>query len=542
MPRHASAALFALLATACTATAPDSSPVALDTLGPATDPGADVIPGQFVLKLAPGVNGLATSGRLVTDRPALDDTLARAGVQDVQRAFPRQRFSRPAASATRPHATWTFSSDQDLASVQGLLVDHEEIAWIEPLVRVRAAALPNDPYFTYQWHMSTIGVTNAHDSVLGDQVVVAVVDSGVSPGPDGISTLLDGYDFFDDDDNAADTDADRHSGGSHGTHVAGTVAQTTDNGEGVIGVAPEAAVLPVRVLGLDSSGSITGTSVQVANGITWAVDNGADVINLSLGSNSYSRTIEEACEYAWSSGALVVAASGNDAFDDTVSYPAALDSTVAVTASDLLGERSYYANAGDSVDLAAPGGDLSNDRDGDGYADGVLQETRYRGGWGYYFFQGTSMATPHVAGAAALVLSAQPSLSVSELRDVLTDSAFDVHGDGWDPETGHGVLDIDAALLRAASGAGSPGEPETFSLDEVSVRPLGPGRRLLTWQTTTPATTTLVFPNGNQRDNDTLVTAHSALAYGPTGRTLTVEIRSVTATGESASETVEIAF
>jgi subtilisin family serine protease len=545
LPRSAPA-LLAVLATACTATAPDATldqaPESLDTIGAPVQPGADVLPGQFVLKLAPGVTGLADTGQLLTTSPELDAALARAGVAQARRAFPRQRFAQPAATATRAHATWTFESTRGLAAIQAELAEHPQIDWVEPLVRVRAAALPNDPYFAYQWHMSTIGVTTAHDTTRGAQTVVAVVDSGVSPGPDGIGSVIDGYDFFDDDSDARDSDADRTSSGSHGTHVAGTISQTTDNGEGVIGVAPDTAIMPVRVLGLDSDGNVTGTSVQVANGITWAVDNGADVINLSLGSNSYSRTIEEACEYAWSSGVLVVAAAGNDGFDGTVSYPGALDSTIAVAASDLVGERSYYSNAGVEIDLAGPGGDLTADLDGDGYSDGVLQETRYRGGWGYYFFQGTSMATPHVAGAAALVRAAQPGLTVEELRDVLLDSAFDVHGDGWDSETGHGILDVDAAMTLASTGGSSPDAPSALSLDEVSIRDIGQGRRLVTWQTSEPASTLLTFPNGNKRGDQTLVTAHHTIASGKSGKTLTYTITSTTGTGKTASEALSISF
>ncbi len=153
------------------------------------------------------------------------------------------------------------------------------------------------------------------------------------------------------------------------------------------------------------------------------------------------------------------------------------------------------------------------------------------------------MATPHVAGAAALVLAAAPDLGVDELREVLLQTAFDTHADGRDDETGHGVLDVDAAVTLAKTGAGSEtGAPAVLTLDEVKVRDIGQGRRLVTWQTAEPATTSLIFPNGNERGSQTLVTAHSAVARGRSGRTLTYTIRSTAASGETAEETLEISF
>ena len=129
--------------------------------------------------------------------------------------------------------------------------------------------------------------------------------------------------------------------------------------------------MPIRVL--DASGS--GTSSDVANGIIWAADNGADIINLSLGANAFSQTISDACDYAETQGVTVIAATGNDGYSDYISYPAALGSTIAVGATGLNHGIAPYSNQGNEIDLVAPGGDMSQDEDGDGYADGILQET-----------------------------------------------------------------------------------------------------------------------------------------------------------------------
>ena len=176
------------------------------------------------------------------------------------------------------------------------------------------------------------------------------------------------------------------------------IAQASFNAHGVRGVAPEANILPIKVLGNNGSGSFS----NVASGIIYAADQGADVINLSLGAHTTSSTMNAAVQYAHNLCVVVVAATGNDGLDEGVAYPAAHDNVVAVGSVGYGQQPAYYSNGGAHIDIAAPGGDMRFDSNGDGYADGVLQETVVNGQWGYYFYQGTSMATPHGAGQSLL--------------------------------------------------------------------------------------------------------------------------------------------
>ena len=251
-----------------------------------------------------------------------------------------------------------------------------------------------------------------------------------------------GWDFVNWDGHPSDDDG-------HGTHVAGTVAQTTNNGFGVAGVAFGVTVMPVKVL--DSAGA--GTLQMVADGICYAVDNGADIVNLSLGASSGAETLEDAVAYAYNNGVVVVTASGND--NAVVGYPAAYDAyVIAVGATRYDETRAYYSNYGSSLDLVAPGGDtrVGIDQNGDGYADGVLQNTfsNTTVDWAYWFWQGTSMAAPHVSGVAALILTRNPSLTPDQVRNVLESTAEDLGAAGWDSTFGWGLLDAEAALLSLA--------------------------------------------------------------------------------------------
>lgn len=334
---------------------------------------------------------------------------------------------------------------EDALSTVARLRRQPGLSFAEPDVLRQVAG---DPYQSYQWHLDNIGASEAWSSgYTGNGAVVAVVDTGVAAGgSDGFSNLLDGYDFVDDDSNADDENG-------HGTHVAGTIAQATGNGVGVGGVAPDAAILPVRVLGADGSGYTS----DVVAGILYAIEEGADVINLSLGSTSASTAEAVALAAAVNAGVLVVAATGNDGNDSSINYPAVYDDAMAVAAVDYSGNRTGYSNAGEGVDIAAPGGDTGADLNGDGYGDGVLQETRSGNTWGYYFYQGTSMATPHVAGAAALLMAA--GATADEARALLEDSASDHGADGLDTEYGHGNLDIEAALSLMEESE-DPGDDE----------------------------------------------------------------------------------
>lgn len=327
-------------------------------------------------------------------------------------------------------------------------LERDDIEYAEPNYLAYALMTPNDPYYSYQWHFDNslyggIHMKEAWDVSAGEGVTVAVVDSGIRKGSDLANTCFAaGYDFVGKDNDPTDENG-------HGTHVAGTIAQSTNNNTGVAGVAYKSCLMAVRVL--DANGS--GTYADVASGIRWAADHGAKVINLSLGGEAESSTLKEAVAYAYEKGATVVAACGNDN-KATCLYPAVYDDyVIAVGATQYDETKAPYSNYGLSLDLVAPGGNLNIDQNGDGYGDGVLQQTftkkRTKINWGYYFYQGTSMAAPHVSGAAALLISAGRASAPDGVRTILQQTAEDKGTPGRDDIYGWGLVDAAAALSAA---------------------------------------------------------------------------------------------
>jgi serine protease len=345
------------------------------------------------------------------------------------------------------------------------------VVYAEPNYIAEAFATPNDAYFSYQWNFQTIGMPSAWDISSGSSVTVAVIDTGVAyenysgsgktyyRAPDLANTaFVAGYDFVNNDAHPNDDEG-------HGTHVAGTIAQSTNNTEGVAGIAYSASIMPVKVL--NSSGS--GTYAAIANGIRFAADNGAKVINLSLGGSSGSITLENALKYAHDKGVTIVAASGNNG-SGSVSYPAAYNAyVIAVGATRFDNARSSYSNYGSALDLVAPGGDTRVDQNGDGYGDGILQQTfsGSYGNFGYFFLQGTSMAAPHVAGVVALVIAHGNATTPADVRAALESTAQDLGASGRDNVYGHGLVNASSALAWG-SASNPPEEPPT---EETPVEP-----------------------------------------------------------------------
>ena len=320
--------------------------------------------------------------------------------------------------------------------------EKSEIEYAEPNYYRTVNGIPNDELYSFQWHLPLVNMPEAWDLSTGEGVTVAIIDTGVNPfgrdsfGPIGDSRVLRGYNAIAGLPGGIDFEG-------HGTHVAGVVGQETDNGIGVAGIAYGANILPVKSL------SIFGVGVDswIIRGIRWATDQGADVINLSLGSFDASQAFEDAVNYAYENGVTVVAAAGNSG-DGEVMYPAAYENCIAVGAVNYIKVLTDYSNYGDTLDLVAPGGDNNVDLNGDGYADGILQENFGFFGlnWGFWYYAGTSFASPHVAGIAALVKSIHPDYGPDEIRQVLQDTAQDLGDPGWDARYGHGLVDAYAAV------------------------------------------------------------------------------------------------
>jgi len=325
------------------------------------------------------------------------------------------------------------------AETLAVLRARPDVHFAEPVVRVRRLWQPDDPDFAKQWHLKAVGAPAAWDTTRGAGVTVAILDTGIAPVDDlDAERIVAGHNFL-------TGGADARDDHGHGTHVAGTVAQSTGNGVGVAGMAPLARLMPLKVLSADGS----GTSADIADAIRWAADHGARVLNLSLGGGSRSANMANAVAYARRKGCVVVCAAGNSG-SRGVSYPAAYRGALAVSAVGPQGRLAPYSSFGPEVRIAAPGGDKSQ-----GEEAGVLQETidpNDPGGKGVYrWFQGTSMATPHVAGAAALVAS----LGVTDpgaIERLLASAATRPQArdeEAMDERYGAGLLDAAGAVRTA---------------------------------------------------------------------------------------------
>ncbi len=359
------------------------------------------------------------------------------------------------------------------------------IEYVEPDRLLQPQLTPNDSRYNEQWHYfeSTGGLNlpTAWNTTTGAGTVVAVIDTGYRPHVDLAANLLQGYDFIGDtfvsvDGNGRDSDAsdpgDAAGAGVcgpgspatnsswHGTHVAGTVAAVTNNASGVAGVAFDAKVVPVRALG-----RCGGYTSDIADGIIWssggavsgvpANANPADVINMSLGgSGSCSGTTQSAINTARTNGSTVVVAAGNSNANASGFNPANCAGVITVASTDRNGGRAYYSNFGSVVDVAAPGGDVRASA-----SNGVLS-TLNTGNTGpvadnYEFYQGTSMAAPHVAGLAAMLIAADGSLTPDQVESTITSTARAFPG--VCSQCGSGIADATAAVASLSGGGGGTG-------------------------------------------------------------------------------------
>jgi serine protease len=376
------------------------------------DPGFDVVPGEYVVDVR--------------------DDASPADIASLAGAFGINLSPNSIWSSSGNIERLTLSARDDRALLERLAKD-PRVESIEPNAVLRALFVPNDPlYAEKQWHLKSAGAERAWEYGCGRGVTVAVVDTGVacydhgafSRGTDLVGTRCEGgYNFVDDRDEAYDDQG-------HGTHVAGTIAQTTHNGKGVAGLAHCARLMPVKVLNKNG----WGTVADVAEGIRYAADHGAQVINLSLGGNIKSAVLEKAVNHAIAKGVIIVAAAGNSG--RSVGWPAAYPGVVAVSATDRNDNLAWFSSRGPQVVLAAPGV-------------AVTQQTVCDGGKNkcelFGTFNGTSMASPHVAGAAALLVG----MGVTRADAVVDTLRATARPKGTPEHFGAGILDAGAAVSRA---------------------------------------------------------------------------------------------
>jgi len=327
---------------------------------------------------------------------------------------------------------------------------------------ITAMGDPNDPFFAFQWALKQasdvdIDATDAWDTYAGgSNITIAVIDSGVDlDHPDLQASIVPGYDFVN-DDNMPDDD------NSHGTHVAGIAAAVGNNGIGIAGVSWRASIMPLKIL---NAGGV-GNTFDMADAVHYAVDNGAQVINLSVGAQGTKwpcnwPEVDDAFNYAVNNGVLLVVAAGNGG-QSNINCPGAYDQTMAVGSTTSADQRSSFSNYGPRLDIAAPGSFIYS---------------TFPGGYGYN--SGTSMATPHVAGLAALLWSLAPSLTDDQIRDLIQNTADDLGSTGWDQFFGYGR--INAGRAMAAIGPHPPPQLTLF-IDDDS----GPASSQLLITTTNP--------------------------------------------------------
>ncbi|WP_088280424.1 S8 family peptidase [Ideonella sp. A 288] len=468
---------------------------------PTADPAASVDVGtnRLIVKYRGASEARFVNGHLEVQSKAMATAELAARVDTAQRSA--QRGGRTMAllkqTAVGAHV---FKLDRHLSTAEArqlaaqLKADDAEIEYAEPDTRMFPLLTPNDSSYTSQWDLydATGGIRApaAWDRATGLGVVVAVIDTGIRPHADLVGQTVAGYDMIIDtavsnDGNGRDADpsdpgdwttagecgvGSPASGSSwHGTHVAGTIAAKTNNASGIAGIAFNAKVQAVRVLG-----QCGGYTSDIADAIVWASGGTvagvpanatpAKVINMSLGgSGACDTTTQNAINGALARGTLTVVAAGNSNANAANFSPASCPGVVTVAATDRNGARAYYSNFGTLVALAAPGGDMRANA-----ANGILSTlnggTTVPGADSLAYYQGTSMAAPHVAGVAALMFSAKPTATPTEVANALKSSARAFPG--VCSGCGTGLLDANAAVL-AITGTTPPPPPPPTGSNEV---------------------------------------------------------------------------
>lgn len=434
--------------------------------GPVTPAAGDYVAGEVLVKFRPGVTPVAVSGGMETGVASLDALVRQYGVKAAEPLFAGVGYS---IQGLERIYKLSLPVTVDVLAVVGDLSADASVEYVEPNYLYSVLVEPDDPHFSQEWGLHNTGQTGGEDDADIDapeawdiitgtsEVMVAVVDSGVDYTHEDLD---DGRVRSDIDQDYVNDDDDAMDDFSHGTHVAGTIAAETNNGTGVAGVMWQAQILPLKVcswIGFCPADAI-------ASGIRYAADQGADVINMSLG-GTCSQTTADAVNYAYfERGVIIVAASGNNA--GGVSYPAKHAPVIAVGATDHDDDRAAFSNFGDELDVVAPGVDIFST---------ILND-------GYYAFSGTSMASPHVAGVVGLLLAQRPDLSPGQVREILRQSADDLGESGFDVYYGYGRVNAYQALQTATPDEPPPPEEAVCTGCAAGAATLGSPARVETLQ------------------------------------------------------------
>ncbi|WP_058765808.1 MULTISPECIES: S8 family serine peptidase [Exiguobacterium] len=320
----------------------------------------------------------------------------------------------------RKQATMTMEVPEGMATSAFIkeLEQDVNVLRVEEDHLLKSTYTPSDRYFNYQSHHTNIQSEDAWDRAKGENIVVAILDDGIDlRHEDFKGKIVNPYDIVYDSPYTL-------TPGEHGTHVAGIVASQMDNDYGGVGVAPNAFIMPIDVFVGDAA--YTSDTIKA---IYRAVDQGANVINMSLGSYNYSYAYQQAINYAYEKNVVVVAAAGNDATSAT-HYPSSYNHVISVGSTTSYDTLSYFSNYGWDIDITAPGSSIFSTMPYNKYA----------------YMSGTSMASPVVAGVVALLKSSEPNLSVDAITERLTSTADDLGNAGWDYYYGHGRVNAKAAL------------------------------------------------------------------------------------------------
>jgi len=446
-------ALLLLLAAALPAAADDAKaapPLEADA-PPVVHETGEVVPGEVIVKFR--------------DESKASEVAGARGLE-IAASVGGQGYGLPTVATTRGRPV-----EQVLAELRA----DPAVEYAEPSYRVQllddgavAAVGVNDPMIAGQYSLDRMRVRDAWSLSMGGSGVVAVLDTGVQPDhPDLSGRVLPGYDFVNDDANAADDNG-------HGTWVAGIIAARPNDGYGIAGISWTDSILPVKIM----NGSGTGSTSDLIAGIVWAADNGATVINMSVGGFPYSQSVQDAATYAWNKGVVLVGAAGNNNREETF-YPASLNNVISVSATQPQDEFSYWSSYGPAIDVSAPGSSVLTTN--------CIASTCPHSGWGSHtYISGTSFATPNVAGVVALIRARNPSWTPQQVVDQLYATVDDLGYAGWDNRYGRGRVNAYRAL--GASVAASP-RPAGDALETnntlgaARVIPLG----VATWPSIYPA-------------------------------------------------------